>query len=328
MDRRLFLKILGASSFAIALPPGVEYLIKQIERNNYDEDLLRQMFGDILNNISPQEFKWLHNLKEEYTLYRINGKRVQISKDTNRKDVRDRWARGNVEVLDSSKNVFDASIRAAQYNKQLGVGLTGRYAQSYGQPYFWVRVRQYRFANNPAAQLRRKQNYDWEGVSRKTSSLSKGSILKMKEQYKSNLSLSAADLGSMYGISTLAAIQYLTNKKKVNFGDPIEIRKESSKKCPHCKKVVTGAGLGNYNRWHGDNCKKAPNYTKPVHIIQDNHPKWKELSSGFVGTYYEMRNKFPFINMPSMMNSDRNNKPLEKGKSKGLQFVKLTTALV
>lgn len=190
----------------------------------------------------------------------------------------------------------------------------------------WERVNRTRIDNpakNKEAQDKRVKNYDWEGVSRKTASLSEESILKMKEQYKTDTSLSAADLGSMYGISTLAVIQYLTNKKKVNYGDAVEIRKEHSKKCPHCKEVITGVGLGNYSRWHGDNCKQAPGYSKQEYKVFSHYPKWMELTSGFIGTVQEMLDRFPFLNVPSMMNSDSKNKPLEKGKNKGLHFKKL-----
>lgn len=319
MNRRSFLKILGAASFAIALPPGVEYLIKQIERSNYDEELLHHMFGDILNNITPEEFAWLNSLDEEYTLYRLNDKRVRITKEPNRKDVQDEWRNKNVEILEKVTNVFDASIRQAQYNRELGKELTGAYAQSYGQPYFWVRVRQYRAVTDEDALRRRKLNYDWEGVSRKTSLLSKGEILRMKDDYIKNPSLSANDLSVKYGISVLTVINYLTNQKKVNFGKPVELRKGQTKKCPHCKKIVTGAGLGNFNRWHGDNCKKAPNYVAPKRIGKS---KYRELTYGEEKYLFEFAEQYN-VSQVSIISNTKFPKPGKCGPLKGLNFIKV-----
>ena len=51
MERREFLKLIGIASVALALPPGVEMLIKQVEDKNYDEETLRELFGDICKHL-------------------------------------------------------------------------------------------------------------------------------------------------------------------------------------------------------------------------------------------------------------------------------------
>jgi len=176
-------------------------------------------------------------------------------------------------------------------------------------------------AKNPEAQKKRIKNYDWDKVSRKQSKLSKEDILEMKKVYKKDKSLSCRELGEMYSISTQAAIQYLSNSKKVNFGPPVEIRKLSITTCEHCGRTIKSES--NFKRWHGDNCKKAPNAIPRGYKAHKHYPIYRELTTGFTGTNMELLNRFPKLNTPSIMNSANNNKPLERGFNKGLHFEKV-----
>jgi hypothetical protein len=91
--------------------------------------------------------------------------------------------------------------------------------------------------------------------------------------------------------------------------------------CEHCGKTIKSES--NFKRWHGDNCKKAPNAKPRGYKAHKHYTIYRELTTGFTGTNMELLNRFPKLNTPSIMNSVNNNKPLERGSNKGLHFEKV-----
>lgn len=151
MNRRSFLKILGVASTAIILPTSIQYLVSKVTSGNYDEDLLREMFGDILNKLTAEELKWLDSLNETYYLYKF-GNDVTVTVNPKAKYFRDRIIEKGGVLLETSANIFEASIKERQHDIELkGPGLA-----SNGQPYFWPRVRSRR------AVLDRPNNLSWQ----------------------------------------------------------------------------------------------------------------------------------------------------------------------
>jgi hypothetical protein len=147
-------------------------------------------------------------------------------------------------------------------------------------------------------------------------------VLKIKKLYVDNVYLSAADLARQFKSSTQSIINLLSNihYKENKFGPPVEIRSLTKKFCQHCNQSFN---LLNYKKWHGDKCKESSSYTKPKYTPYSHFSMWKELSTGFEGTNQQMYDRFIYINTPSMMNSNSKNRPILKGKNKGLQFIKL-----
>ena len=159
------------------------------------------------------------------------------------------------------------------------------------------------------------------GASRRIFSVKQ--VLDIKKRYKEDKSISASDLAKEYKTAT-ATITFLldgTNYKDPIYGPPVKVRKSPTHTCPHCKLSIESRL--NYKKWHGDKCKKAPGYVEPEYKVKPYYPMWKELSTGFTGTSKQMQDTFPYINVPSMMNSDKTGLPIQKGKNKGLHFIKL-----
>ena len=223
MDRRSFLKIIGISSVALVLPPGIEMLIKQVEGKNYDEETLRELFGDICKHLSEEEWEYLRSLQEEYTLYQVNSTRVKVTTDMNRK--RKQYAGKQITVLGIAHNVFEASIKQREYDKEIIKRLGDNYKQ---QPYFWMRVRIFRGLKPDARKKQAETLSSRMGViSKKTASLNEEQVLAMKEEYKSNTSYSLTAIGAMFGVTAETARTFLVNEKKVNYGEPVKLHRTS-----------------------------------------------------------------------------------------------------
>lgn len=149
-------------------------------------------------------------------------------------------------------------------------------------------------------------------------------VLDIKKRYSEDISLSAAAIADEYNVS-IATITLLLDGQSYpepKYGPPVEVRKSPTLTCPHCN--LSMESTMNYKKWHGDMCKEAPGYVEPEYEVKKHFPIWRELSTGFEGTSKQMEDRFPHINMPSMMNSDRLGIPLRKGKNKGLHFKKLS----
>ncbi len=154
MDRRSFLKILGYSSVALALPVSIKYLVDHVVANNYDRDLLKELFGDILNKITPEEMDWLQSLNETYYIFKIDGN-VTVTKTPKAKYFISKLQKSNEwDMLEKTSNIFEASIKERQYSIQLH----GDSHASNGQPYFWSRVRSRR------AVIDRPNNTKWQNA--------------------------------------------------------------------------------------------------------------------------------------------------------------------
>ena len=106
MDRRSFLKILGAASAAFILPTSIQYLVDKVVKGNYNEDLLHQLFGDILSKLTPEEFEWLDNLNETYYVYRI-GNDATVTKNPKVKYFGEKLSLLNSELIAKTNNIFE-----------------------------------------------------------------------------------------------------------------------------------------------------------------------------------------------------------------------------
>lgn len=142
MHRREFLKILGVTSIAVALPTGLNYLLEHVTKNNYKPDLLYELFGDLINKLTPEELKYLDSLNWNYTVYRLNNKGVyRVTNDLQRRLDYKGFGKGKeVNVVFSSNNIFEATLKQYLYNKELGL----RTANNFDSPYFWNVIRSYR----------------------------------------------------------------------------------------------------------------------------------------------------------------------------------------
>jgi len=147
VNRRTFLKILGVSSAAFILPYSIQRLVDHVASGSYDEKLLRELFGDILNKITPEEFEWLDSLNETYYLYQFDND-ITVTKNPKAKYFRDKIISLNGKLIEETSNIFEASIKEYEFDKQLG-------KVHNGQPYFWPRVRSRR------AVIDRPNNKKW-----------------------------------------------------------------------------------------------------------------------------------------------------------------------
>lgn len=219
MDRRSFLKLIGVASLTLVLPTGVQALVDLVVKGDYDEDVLRELFGNICNAITEEEWKYLHNLNETYTLYQVNYTRVKVTTDINH--ARRKYKNKEITILGTSENIFDASIKQREHDKEVIKRLGNKYV---AHPYFWMRVRVYRGLQGDARKRQGKAlSANMDKISKKTSSLNKEQVLAMKHEYKSNPNYSLAEIGALFGITNETARTYLMNEKKVNYGPPVKL---------------------------------------------------------------------------------------------------------
>lgn len=222
MERREFLKLIGIASVALTLPLGVEMLIKQVEGKNYDEQTLRELFGDICKHLSEEEWEYLRSLQEEYTLYQVNSTRTKVTTDMNRK--RKQFAGKQITVLGTAHNVFEASIKQREYDKQ--IELSNNYKQ---QPYFWMRVRIYR-GLKPDARIKQAESLSKNfkhNVHPNSKKLNKEQVLELKQTYQANPGIALSAIAVLYGTTAETARLYLTNSHKINYGEPVTLHRAS-----------------------------------------------------------------------------------------------------
>lgn len=223
MNRRSFLKILGVASTAIILPTSLQYLVNKVVSGDYNEDLLREMFGDILNKLTPEELKWLDSLNETYYLYKFNNN-VTVTINPKAKYFKDKIIQQGGVLLETSNNIFEASIKERQYDLQFkDAGLA-----SNGQPYFWPRVRSRRAVidrpNNKSWQNSRGQRLAinskpiraWKGVKKGNS---RWNNLRIEEVEFFRDFESQGHAASTVGMTTSAVSQVVNGKRK--FGGPL-----------------------------------------------------------------------------------------------------------
>lgn len=148
MNRRSFLKILGAGSAAIVLPIGLNNLFTYVTKNRYKPELLQELFGDLLNKLTPEEFKYLDSLNWEYVVYRVNDKGIfRVTNDLTRRMNYKDWGKGKkIDIIYKSTNVFEATIQQYLKNKELGI----KTARNFDSPYFWNVIRSYRAKDEKA----------------------------------------------------------------------------------------------------------------------------------------------------------------------------------
>jgi len=219
MDRRSFLKLIGIASVALVLPTGVQALVDLVVKGNYDEDVLRELFGDICKAITKEEWAYLNSLNETYTLYQVNNTRVKVTTDMNRK--RKQYIGKEITILGTSQNIFDASIKQREHDKEVIKRLGNNYV---AHPYFWMRVRVYRGLQGDARKRQgRSLSSNMENISKKTRALDKIQVLEMKEMYKSNPNYTLAEIGALFGVTNETARKSLMNEMKVNYGEPIKL---------------------------------------------------------------------------------------------------------
>ena len=219
MDRRSFLKLIGVASIALVLPTGVQALVDLVVKGDYDEDILRELFGDICNAITKEEWIYLNNLNETYTLYQVNNTRVKVTTDINRK--RKQYAGKEITILGISQNIFDASIKQREHDKEVIKRLGNKYV---AHPYFWMRIRVYRGLKGDA---RKRQGIslsaNMDKISKKTRALNKAQVFQMKKEYQLNPNYTLTEIGAMFSVTNVTARKALMNEMKVNYGEPIKL---------------------------------------------------------------------------------------------------------
>lgn len=246
MTRRGFLKLLGYSSVALAIPMNLQWFIDKVVSEKVSKDELQEMFGDILKNISQKEMDYLNNLNEEYTLFRLGDGRVRVTKDFDFRVKRLKSSK-QVNVVEKTNNIFQASFMEQQYNKQLKKELYGKLSNHKGQPYFWTRVRTIRSQKEDVS-IRRKQNTDYDKLNKRKRTLSEKDIIDMKDMYRNNPWVGFPELASMYNVDKVTIHNIMHGLIYKGIGGEVTIR-QPKVMCPKC----THKGWmskGNLTKWH------------------------------------------------------------------------------
>lgn len=124
---------MGVASVGAALPPGLQHLVEHVTKNKYKPDLLQALFGNILEKITPEEFKYLDSLKQTYTTYKFNNeKRYRITSNLDQRLSYQNFQKGRkFKILFKTDNIFEASLKTFILNKEAGIDKLGRFSNCY-----------------------------------------------------------------------------------------------------------------------------------------------------------------------------------------------------
>jgi DNA-binding transcriptional regulator YiaG len=183
-----------------------------------------------------------------YYLYEIVGKKVGVTQDITRRQ-KEQKDKGILKILGEYTDIYEVSEKEREIQ-----ALKGYHVDK--DPYWYTVTVQNKKSCTKEAIAKHKANNDFRKASiGSTRKFTAEQVISIRNRYKNNPEMSAGRLAREYNVSIYTMSNLIDGRKYSEIPGAVPIREKQTKQCPHCGKVISGAGLGNYHRWHGDNCK-------------------------------------------------------------------------
>ena len=182
---------------------------------------------------------------ETYYLYEIPGVKVGVTQDIERRQ-EEQKNKGSLIVLGEYTDIYQVSEKELELQAEKGYHVDKH-------PYWYTIKVQNKLSCTPEAKAKHKANNDFRKASiGSTRKLTAEQVILIRELYKNNISLTAADLARQFNVSLFTMTDVIRGNKYSEIPGGMEIR-SAKITCPHCG---TQASTTNFKRWHGDNCRK------------------------------------------------------------------------
>lgn len=180
-----------------------------------------------------------------YYLYEIIGKKVGVTQNITRRQ-REQKYKGELIILGEYTDIYLVSKieRETQANKGYHVDK---------DPYWYTVTVQSAKSCTKEAIKKQIANNDFRKASiGSTRKFTAEEVIAIRKEYENNPDISAVDLSKKYKVAVWTMTNLITGKKYSEIPGAVKLKKKT-KTCPYCSKIIN---FTNYNRWHGDRCKK------------------------------------------------------------------------
>lgn len=179
-----------------------------------------------------------------FYLYEIVGKKVGVTMNFSQRQHFQR-DKGEMIILGKYTDIFTVSEIEREIQAEKGYHVDKH-------PYWYTVLVQNPKSCTKEAIAKQVANNDFRKASIGTTrKFSEEQVLCIRKEYTEDTTLSATQLAKKYGVNTFTMTNLLDGRKYSEIPGAVKLRKDI-RQCPYCGKK---ANFGNYNRWHGDNCK-------------------------------------------------------------------------
>jgi len=183
-----------------------------------------------------------------FYLYEIVGKKVGVTMNLSRRQHEQR-DKGDLIILGEYTDIFTVSEIEREIQGEKGYHVDK-------DPYWYTVLVQNPKSCTKEAIAKQVANNDFRKASiGSTRKFSQEQVIIIRNEYAQNKNVSAGQLAKKYGVGVNTMTSLIEGRKYSEIPGGVKIRRTISLTCPHCGRIISGAGSGNYYRWHGDNCK-------------------------------------------------------------------------